>query len=125
VQVAGAIWRAATRIVVGVGDLVQRTGDSHTGRVLGGRTIERLGDDVCGPHRASSHRVGFSWFGLNNGGNGFSQFGLKIGCSGFPFGRQNSQLRFCDLCRKITAIVSCFGPQNQAGYCLLVASQNR
>jgi hypothetical protein len=52
VQVAGAAWRAATRIVVGVGDLVQRSGDGRTGRVLGGRTIERSGGAVCGLHRA-------------------------------------------------------------------------
>jgi hypothetical protein len=32
-QVAGAAWRVATRIVAGVGDLVQRTGDGRTGRV--------------------------------------------------------------------------------------------
>jgi hypothetical protein len=52
VQVAGAVWRAVTRIVAGVGDLVQRTGDGHTGRVLGDRAIERLGGIVCGLHRA-------------------------------------------------------------------------
>jgi hypothetical protein len=52
VQVAGAAWRAATRIVAGVGDLVQRTGDGCTGRVLGGRAIERSGDAVCGLHLA-------------------------------------------------------------------------
>jgi hypothetical protein len=52
VQVAGAAWRAATRIVVGVGDLVQRSGDGRTCRVLGGRTIERSGGAVCGLHRA-------------------------------------------------------------------------
>jgi hypothetical protein len=52
VQVAGAAWRAATRIVVGVGDLVQRSGDGRTCRVLGGRTIERSGGFVCGLHRA-------------------------------------------------------------------------
>jgi hypothetical protein len=40
------------RIVVGVGDLVQRTGDGRTGQLLGGRAIERLGDAVCGLHRA-------------------------------------------------------------------------
>jgi hypothetical protein len=51
VQVAGAAWRAAMRIVVGVGDLVQRTGDGRTGRVLGGRAIERSGGAVCGLHR--------------------------------------------------------------------------
>jgi hypothetical protein len=51
VQVAGAAWRVATRIVAGVGDLVQRTGDGRTGRVLGGRVIERSGGIVCGLHR--------------------------------------------------------------------------
>jgi hypothetical protein len=53
VQVAGAAWRATMRIVTGLGDLVQRTGDGHTGRVLGGQAIERSGDAVCGLHRAS------------------------------------------------------------------------
>jgi hypothetical protein len=38
--------------VAGVGDLVQRTGDGRTGRVLDGRVIERSGDTVCGLHRA-------------------------------------------------------------------------
>jgi hypothetical protein len=52
VQVAGAAWRAAMRIVIGVGDLVQRTRDSHTGRVLDGRVIERSGGAVFGLHRA-------------------------------------------------------------------------
>jgi hypothetical protein len=50
VQVAGAVWRAATWIVAGVGDLVQKTGDGLTGRVLGGRAIERSGDAVCDLH---------------------------------------------------------------------------
>jgi hypothetical protein len=31
---------------------VPRTGDGHTGRVLSGRTIERLGDTVCSLHHA-------------------------------------------------------------------------
>jgi hypothetical protein len=52
VQVAGAAWRAATRIMTEVEDLVQRTGDDHTGRVLSGRVIERSGDAVCGLHHA-------------------------------------------------------------------------
>jgi hypothetical protein len=38
--------------MIGVGDLVQRIGDDHTCRVLDGRTIGRLGDAVCGRHRA-------------------------------------------------------------------------
>jgi hypothetical protein len=52
VQVAGAAWCAATRIVAGVGDLVQRTEDGCTCWVLGGRTIERSGGAVCSLHRA-------------------------------------------------------------------------
>jgi hypothetical protein len=52
VQVPGAAWRAVMRIMVGVGDLVQRTEDGRTGRVLGGRTIEMSGGAVCGLHRA-------------------------------------------------------------------------
>jgi hypothetical protein len=48
VQVACAAWRAATRIVAGVGDLVQRTEDGRTGRILSGWTIERSGGAVCG-----------------------------------------------------------------------------
>jgi hypothetical protein len=38
--------------MVGVGDLVQRTGDCHIGRVLGGQTIGKSGDAVCGLHHA-------------------------------------------------------------------------
>jgi hypothetical protein len=52
VQVAGVAWRAATRTVAGVGDLVQRTGDGRTGRVLSGRAIERSGGAMCGLHHA-------------------------------------------------------------------------
>jgi hypothetical protein len=51
VQVAGVAWCAVMRIMVGVGDLVQRTGDGHTGRVLGGRAIERSGGVMYGLHR--------------------------------------------------------------------------
>jgi hypothetical protein len=53
-------WRAAMRVMVGVGDLVQMTGDGHTGRVLGGRVIERSGGAVCGLHRAcGDEKCGF------------------------------------------------------------------
>jgi hypothetical protein len=51
-QVAGAAWHAATRTVAGVGDLVQRTEDGRTGRVLGGWVVERSGGVVCGLHHA-------------------------------------------------------------------------
>jgi hypothetical protein len=40
------------RTVEGVGDLVQRTRNGHTGRVLSDRAVERSGDAVCGLHRA-------------------------------------------------------------------------
>jgi hypothetical protein len=40
VQVVGAPWCTVMRIMAGVGDLVQRSGDDRTGRVLGGREIE-------------------------------------------------------------------------------------
>jgi hypothetical protein len=52
VQVVGAAWRVATRVMAGVEDLVQRTRDGHTSRVLSGRAIERSGGAVCGLHRA-------------------------------------------------------------------------
>jgi hypothetical protein len=51
-QVAGAIWQTTTRIMVGVGGLVQRTEDGRTGQVLSGRMIGRSGNAVSGPHRA-------------------------------------------------------------------------
>jgi hypothetical protein len=50
VQGAGVACHAAIRNVVGVGDLVQRTGDGRTGWVLGGRAVERSGGVVCGLH---------------------------------------------------------------------------
>jgi hypothetical protein len=60
VQVAGAAWRAAMKIVAGVGDLVRRTGDGRTCQVLGGRAIERSGDVVCSLHRAcGDEELGF------------------------------------------------------------------
>jgi hypothetical protein len=43
----------------------------------------------------------------------------------FRFGPQNRQLRFGELGLKITAMVSWFVSQNQAGFSLSVASQNR
>jgi hypothetical protein len=52
VQVAGATWRAAMRTVAGAGDLVQRIEDGRTGRVLGGRVVERLDGAVCSLHLA-------------------------------------------------------------------------
>jgi hypothetical protein len=52
VHVTGAAWRAAKKIMAGVEELVQRIEDGRTGRVLGGRTIERSGGAVCDLHCA-------------------------------------------------------------------------
>jgi hypothetical protein len=48
----GAAGHEATTIVAGVGDLVQRIEDGHTGQVLDGQAIERSGGAVCGLYRA-------------------------------------------------------------------------
>jgi NCAIR mutase (PurE)-related protein len=45
-------WYAATRIVAGVGDLLQMIENDHIGRILGGRVIEKSDDAICGMHRA-------------------------------------------------------------------------
>jgi hypothetical protein len=63
---------------------------------------------------ASKPVVSFLVEPQNQGGGGFSGLGLKIGSYGFG-----------DLGLKITATVSWFGPQNQAGFGLSVAPQNR
>jgi hypothetical protein len=48
VQVVGVAWQVVMSILAGIGDLVQRTRDVHTGRVLDGWTIRRSDDAVCG-----------------------------------------------------------------------------
>jgi hypothetical protein len=61
------------RIMAGVGDLVQRTGNGRTDRVLGDRAIERSGGTVCSLHRArgdEDHE--FLWLGLKTMVNGLS-----------------------------------------------------
>jgi hypothetical protein len=44
--------RATTRTMAGVGDLVQRTENDRTDRVLSDRVIEMSGGAVCGLHLA-------------------------------------------------------------------------
>jgi hypothetical protein len=53
------------RIMEGVGDLVQRTGNDRTGRVLGGRAIERSGGAVRCLHRTrGDDEREFFWLSL-------------------------------------------------------------
>jgi hypothetical protein len=87
---------------------------SSTGRVLGGWTIERSDDTVCGLHRAyGNEECGF--LGLA------SKPRLTVSPSLFSkpmatvswFDPQNQGRWFGDLGLKITTMVSWFGPQNQ------------
>jgi hypothetical protein len=73
---------------------------------------------VCIWH-VETKSVGFLVEPQNQGGGWFPGLGLK------RFGPQNRQLWFGDLGLKITATVSWFGPQNQVGFGLSVAPQNR
>jgi hypothetical protein len=52
VQVAGVTRRTTTRIMTGVGDLMRRTEEGRTGRVLDDRTIGRSDDAVCDLYHA-------------------------------------------------------------------------
>jgi hypothetical protein len=56
VQVVGVAWRATTRTMAGVGDLVQRIGDGRTGQVPGGRAVERSGGAMWGLHLARGNK---------------------------------------------------------------------
>jgi hypothetical protein len=78
VQVEGAAWRAAMRIMAGAGDLVQRTRDGRTSRVLGGWVIERSGAAMSGLHRAcGDEERGFPGCALKPESTVCEWFGLK------------------------------------------------
>jgi hypothetical protein len=96
VQVAGAAWHAATRIVAGVGKLVQRTGDGRTGQVLSRQAIERSGGATCGLHRAhGDEERGFLGWALKSRSTVCQWFDLKTtGTVSHWFGPQNRWWRF-------------------------------
>jgi hypothetical protein len=138
VQVAGAAWHVATRIMAGVGDLVQMTSDGRTGQVLGGEAIEMLSGAMCGLHRARGDEehefLGCAskprstvcvWFDIKITRTVFSCLTSKPVARIFRFGPQNRQLWFGELGLKITTMVSWFVQQNQACFGLSVAPQNR
>jgi hypothetical protein len=91
VQVVGVAWYAMTRIVPGVGDLVQRTGDGRTGQVLDGRATERSGGAVCNLHRArGDEKRGFLGCASKPRSTVCQLFGLKTTQTvSHRFGHQN------------------------------------
>jgi hypothetical protein len=102
------------RIIIGVGYLVQRTGDNHISRVLSGQTIERSNDAVCSLHCACGDEecefLGWAskprstvcqWFDLNTIGTLFSGLASKPEVEGFSVWAS-----------KPVAMVWWFGPQN-------------
>jgi hypothetical protein len=110
VQVIGAIWWAATRIMVGVGDLVQRTrdGQAQVRYLVAGWLRGQV--TLCVVYTVHKETSSASFLiEPQNQGRRVSRFGP-----------QNWQLQFGDLAHKITASVSWFGPQNQVGYSLSV-----
>jgi hypothetical protein len=129
------------RIVAGVGDLVQMIGDGRTDQVLGGRTIRRSGDTVCGLHRAredkereflgstsKSRSTVCQWFDLKTTGMVF--FGLVSKLVAMIFSDLASKMVatvFTGLGSKLMTTVSLglpsksvvtflVEPQNQAGF---------
>jgi hypothetical protein len=84
------------RIVTGVGDLVQRIGDNRTGRVLGGRAIDKFGGAVCGLHRArGDEERGFLGLALKPMSTVCEWFDLKTTRTvSHRFGPQNQWRRF-------------------------------
>jgi hypothetical protein len=150
VQVTGAAWRAAMRIVIGIGDLVQRTWDGRTDRILGGRTIRRSGDAMCGMHHArgdeKSEFLGWAskprstvcqwfglkitrtvcqWFDLKTIGMIFSGLTLKLVAT-VSSGLASKLVAsgFLVWALRPTATVWWFGPQNHHGGFLVWASKS-
>jgi hypothetical protein len=64
-------------------------------------------------------------FGIKTTGTIFSSLTSESVVEGFPIWSSKPASQFGDLGIKITTTVSWFGPQNQAGYDLSVAPQNR
>jgi hypothetical protein len=125
VQVAGAAWRAVMRIMAGVGDLVQRImdGQAYVRYSMAGWSRDKVTPcEVCIMHEETMS-AGFLVESQNKGRQFISGLSSKPLGWFSRLGAQNRQLRFSDLCLKITAVVSWFVPQNQVGYGLSVVPQ--
>jgi hypothetical protein len=114
VQVERVTWRAAARIMIGVGDIVQRTGDGHV--QVGYSVARRSGGRVTLCAIYTVH--------METRSAGFLVEPQNQGHQVFWFEPQNRQLRFGDFGLKIITTVSWFGPQNQVDNGLSIAPQN-
>jgi hypothetical protein len=137
VQLTGATWWATTRIAVGVGERVQRTGDGHTSQVLSAWMIERSGDVVWGLHCAQGDKeceflslatkprsMICQWFDLKTTRTVSSGLVSKPVATGFPVWTSKLAATVWWFGLKIITTISWFGPQNQASYGLSVVPQN-
>jgi hypothetical protein len=113
-QVAGAAWRAATRTMAGVGDLVQRIEDGSTGQVLGGRAVRwRRVRSAPGTWRLGAW---ISWLSLKIKVDGFSSvWASKLMTTVCEwFGLKTTPTVFAGLASKPVVMVSHrSGPQNR------------
>jgi hypothetical protein len=126
------------RIMVGVGDLVQRNGIGRTSWVLDDRMIEMSGDTLCDLHRAcgdekrgflgsasKSRSTGCQWFGLRTTGTVCQWFSLKT--TGTVFSGLASKpvaMVFFGLASKSVATIS-FGLASKPVLSFLVEPQNQ
>jgi hypothetical protein len=104
------------RIVAVVGDLVQMTGDGRTGRILGGRVIERSGGAMCDLTVHVEMRSACFFIEPQNQCQTICEwFGLKITRTVFHlFGPQNRWRRFVSgLASKLLGRFSPLWPQNR------------
>jgi hypothetical protein len=119
--------RAAMRIMVRVGDLVQMTRDSQA--QVGYSVAERSRGQVtlcvvCTVHE-ETRSAGFLVWPQKQCRRFLSVWPQNRCLRVFRFEPQNWQLWFSDFGLKITMMVSWLGHQNQVGYGLSVVPQNR
>jgi hypothetical protein len=86
VQVTGVTWRTVTRIMAGVGDLIQRIREDQAQvRYSVARRLRGWDDTVCGLHRAQvdeEHK--FLGLASKSRSTACQWFGLKTTRTGFP-----------------------------------------
>jgi hypothetical protein len=101
VQLAGAAWRAATRIQTRVGDLIQRTGDgqAQVGYSVAGRSGGRMMSCVICTMHMEMRNTSFL-VEPQNQGRRFPDLGLKTDSSNLMILVSKSPRRFFRLCLK-------------------------